>query len=87
MRGEDHRAINVRFFISNPSGTYDPVELLNLDMINAAVAPGVGDLVYENVRSNDPQVYRVVSRQFDPQNMRIGIMVKKVDAVDNSPFL
>lgn len=87
MRKDDHSQINVRFYMSNPGGAYDSVELHDLDMINAAVVPVVGDLVCENIRMPDAQAYRVVSRHFDPQNVRIGIMVEKVEAVEDSPFM
>ena len=87
MPKDDHSEINVRFFMSNSGGVYDPVELYDLDMINAAVVPVVGDFVYENLRMPDAQAYRVVSRHFDPQSVRIGIMVEKVEAVENSPYM
>ncbi|PSK80468.1 hypothetical protein CLV79_1226 [Limimaricola soesokkakensis] len=56
-------------------------------MIKASVAPIVGNFFYENVRSPETRAYRVVSRYFDPQGARIGILLKTVEAVENSPFL
>lgn len=87
MSEDDHSAINVRFFLSNPGGTYDPVELYELDMINATVVPAVGDFVYGNLRMPEAQVYRVLSRHFDPQSVRFGIMVEKVEAIEDSPYI
>ncbi|WP_133056376.1 hypothetical protein [Limimaricola soesokkakensis] len=66
---------------------HDPVVLPGLDMIKASVAPIVGNFFYENVRSPETRAYRVVSRYFDPQGARIGILLKTVEAVENSPFL
>lgn len=87
MRKDDHSAINVRLFIANPGGRHDPVGLPGLDMIKVSVAPLVCDFVYEKVRSHETQAYRVVSRHFDPQGARVGILLEPVEAVENSPFL
>ncbi len=84
MRKDDHSALNVRFFIANPGGRHDPVGLPGLNMIKVSVAPIVGEFVYGNVRSHETQAYRVVSRHFDPQGARVGILL---EPVENSPFL
>lgn len=67
-----------RCFIANPGGTYDPVELPDLDM-PAYCMPAVGDFVFDVPKGSLVQnVYRVVERHFEPNRGMIALIVEVV---------
>ncbi len=77
----------VVFYVPNPGGAYDPAEMRNMDMEAAATVPAVGDFVYERMQGELPVAYQVKSRHFDPAGKRVGVIVERVEEVENSPFL
>ncbi|SER48957.1 hypothetical protein SAMN04490244_101239 [Tranquillimonas rosea] len=77
--------LHVVFFVPNPGGEEHPQPMRDMDMEPTNI-PSVGDYVY-SPQGDLPVAYRVKSRHFDPAGKRVGVVVERVQEVEDSPFL
>ena len=87
MNQKPAEPLYVVFHVPNPGGAYDPVGMRDMDMEAAATVPAVGDFVYDTRTGELPVAYQVKSRHFDPAGKRVGVIVERVQEVENSPFM
>ncbi len=80
-------ALQIMFYMPNPSGPHNPAPLEGLEMFHDSCIPMTGDVVYDVQSAEAPTPYRVMSRHFDLKGLRVAVMVEKVDTIENSPFL
>lgn len=79
--------LTIVLFTSDPGGIGNVKLLREMDMPTVGAVPAVGDFIYERNAGYAPVAYRVTARHFDPAHNRVGVMLVKVDAVANSPFV